>query len=84
MVSVTPQFKRMFKKLEPDLKEEALDKIESFSNTRNHKSLKVHKLKGNNKNRYSFSVNYKTRVVFTYLTDKEAVLTAIGNHDVYK
>ena len=82
-VSVTPQFRKMFLKLERDLQAEALEKIESFKNPANHQNLKVHKLHGAHKKHYSFSVNYKIRVVFTYLDQTEAVLMAIGDHDVY-
>lgn len=84
IVSVTPQFRRMFRRLEFDLQEETFEKIELFKNSTNHQSLKVHKLKSAHKHRHSFSVNYKIRIVFTYITPKEAVLTAIGSHEVYK
>ena len=82
-VSFTPQFRKMFSKLETALQEEALDKIELFSNATNHSQLKVHKLKGQHSHHYSFSVNYKHRIVFMYLTKKEAILLAIGDHDIY-
>ena len=82
-VSATPKFRKMFSKLENSLKEEALIKIEMLEDFNNHDGLKVHKLKGNHKNHYSFSVNYKIRGVFVYLTKQEIVLTAIGDHDVY-
>lgn len=77
-------FIRGFNKLHPDLKEEVLEKIELFKSPKNHKQLKIHKLKGPLKGRYSFSVNYKTRIVFKYISKKEVVLLAIGDHDVYK
>lgn len=78
-----PIFIRHFNKLEPELQEEAIEKIELFRNKRNHTQLKVHKLYGRLANRYSFSVNYKTRIVFTYISKQEAVLLAIGDHTVY-
>jgi mRNA-degrading endonuclease YafQ of YafQ-DinJ toxin-antitoxin module len=84
IVSVTPQFRRMFKKLEYELQEEALEKLEQLKNPTNHLALKVHKLKGIHSKRYSFSVNHKTRVVFSYVSATEVVLMAIGSHDVYK
>ena len=73
----------MFSKLETDLQEEALEKIGLFSNPTNHIQLKVHKLKGVHQQHYSFSVNYKHRIVFMYITKREAVLIAIGDHDIY-
>lgn len=84
-VSYAPTFVRMFKTLPDDLQEEVIEKIKLFQNQVNHKSLKVHKLSGRLKGRLSFSVNYKTRIVFVYLPKKprEAFLLAIGDHDVY-
>lgn len=65
---------------------EAKEKILLFRDPANHLQLKVHKLKGRLKTRYSFSVNYDTRIVFRYLDTKprEALLLAVGDHDIYK
>lgn len=76
-------FVRQFKVLEGSLQEEILEKIELFRDRKNHRFLKVHKLKGPLAGRFSFSVNYKFRIVFSYLSSCEAVLLAVGNHDVY-
>jgi proteic killer suppression protein len=85
-ISYTPSFLRLFKSLPEALQDEAIEKIELFKEENNHKALKVHKLTGRLKGRYSFSVNYKTRIVFAYTSKKpkEATLMAIGDHDVYK
>lgn len=81
----TPEFLRSLKKLPHELQEEAIEKIDLFRDLLNHKKLKVHKLKGMLRGRYSFSVNYKTRIIFRYVRKpKEAVLLAIGDHDVYQ
>ena len=82
-ISATPQFRKMFSKLENSLQEEALSKMEMLHVSTNHLYLKVHKLQGKQKKHYSFSVNYKIRIVFIYLTTNEIVLTAIGDHDIY-
>ena len=83
-ISFLPVFVKKFNKLESDLQEEVLEKIELFKDIKNHKQLKVHKLNGVLSGRYSFSVNYKTRIVFSYLSKTESVLLAVGDHDVYK
>mgnify|MGYP001591169696 FL=1 len=83
-ISFLPVFVKKFNKLESVLREEVLEKIEMFKDKKNHMQLKVHKLKGVLSGRYSFSVNYKTRVVFSYLSKNEAVLLAVGDHGVYK
>ena len=82
-VHFLPIFIRHFKKLDLDLQEEALEKIELFKSVKNHKLLKIHKLHGPLTGRYSFSVNYKTRIVFSYINKKEVVLLAVGDHAVY-
>lgn len=83
-VHFKPTFIKKFKRLEIALQEEVLEKIELFKDEKNHKQLKAHKLSGVLSGRYSFSVNYKTRIVFSYLSKTEAVLLAVGDHDVYK
>ena len=83
-VSFLPVFAKKFNKLELALQEEVLEKIELFKDEKNHKQLKVHKLKGVLSGRYSFSVNYQTRIVFLYLSKNEAVLLVVGDHEVYK
>ncbi|MBI4591938.1 type II toxin-antitoxin system mRNA interferase toxin, RelE/StbE family [Candidatus Uhrbacteria bacterium] len=84
-VLFAPSFFRLLKKLPEALQEEIFEKIDLFRDPVNHVSLKVHKLHGKLKGSYSFSVNYKTRVVFEYrsIQPKEALLLAIGDHDVY-
>lgn len=79
-----PTFIKKLKRLETALQDEVLEKIELFKDKKNHKQLKVHKLNGVLSGRYSFSINYKTRIVFSYLSKNEAVLLALGDHDVYK
>lgn len=74
----------MFRKLELALQEEAVEKIELFEKKPNHVQLKAHKLKGKLKNRYSFSVNYQTRIIYAPLSKSEVTFLAIGDHDVYK
>lgn len=83
-ISFLPVFVKKFNKLESALQEEALEKIELFKDNKNHKQLKVHKLHGILAGRYSFSVNYQTRIVFLYLSKNEAILLAVGDHEVYK
>ncbi len=82
-IAYTPQFLRMFKKLESALQEEAFEKIELFIQDPIHPQLKAHKLKGKLKGRYSFSVNYKVRIIYSPITDNEVAFLAVGDHDIY-
>ncbi|MCX6717419.1 MAG: type II toxin-antitoxin system mRNA interferase toxin, RelE/StbE family [Candidatus Taylorbacteria bacterium] len=73
-----------YNEAETSLQEEIREKINLFKDKSNHQSLKVHKLRGPLKDRYSFSVNYKTRIVFRFTSKNEAVLLDVGDHDLYK
>jgi len=79
-----PTFLKQASDFEALLQEEVSEKISLFRDKNNHKSLKVHKLHGVLKDRYSFSVNYKIRIVFRYLSKNEAILLAVGDHGMYK
>jgi len=81
-----PKFIRQFNTLETGLQDEVLQKIELFKNPRHHATLRVHKLHGPLKEFFSFSVDYRTRIVFAYEDRQKttAALLAVGNHDVYQ
>jgi mRNA-degrading endonuclease YafQ of YafQ-DinJ toxin-antitoxin module len=46
------------------------------------KRLKTHRLKGNLKEYYAFSVSYTDRIVFRILEDESVYFIEIGDHDV--
>ena len=84
-IITSPRFNKAFYKFyktSNQLGEEILEKIEEFRNIENHQKLKVHKLKSPEKT-YSFSVNYKIRIVFQYAkNDKKIVyFLYVGSHD---
>lgn len=79
----TPKFIRAYKKLVPGLQTEVKQAIELFADKMNHDRLHVHKLSGRMEGRYSFSVNYKIRVVFRFLPDRRVLLLTVGDHSIY-
>lgn len=79
-----PIFIRQFNKLGKDLQEEVLEKVELFKDVSTHQVLKVHKLNGKLKNYYSFSVNYRYRIIFEFKTKNIVHILSIGDHDIYK
>jgi mRNA-degrading endonuclease YafQ of YafQ-DinJ toxin-antitoxin module len=84
-IAYTAAFIRQLGALPVTLWTDVIEKIELFKDSKNHKQLKVHKLSGRLKGRYSFSVSYKLRIVFVYLDTKPkgALLHTFGDHDVY-
>lgn len=83
-ISFKPTFVKQMNRLEKELVLEVFEKIELFKNEKNHKILKAHKLHGELSGRFSFSVNYKTRIVFKYETKNNVVFLDVGDHDMYR
>lgn len=77
-------FIKQLNNLPVDFVDDVVIKIEKLKDTKNHKSLKVHKLHGRLHGSYSFSASYDMRIVFEYTTKNTITLLAIGDHDVYK
>lgn len=79
-------FEKDLRSLEEDLQDEVFEKVEMLKNRSNHNALKVHKSKGALVDKYSFSVNYKFRIIFDYMKGAkgEIRLHAIGGHEIYK
>lgn len=79
-----PTFIRQYSKLDVDLQGEIKEKVELLKDKTNHESLKVHKLHGKLSDFFSFYVNFKIRIVFSWKSDNEVTLYALGDHDVYR
>ena len=78
------KFVRIYKKLPLALKNEVKEKIELFTQDPHHPQLKTHKLKGKLSGKWSFSVNYKDRVIFQYEEENKIALISFGDHSVYQ
>ncbi|OGG65073.1 hypothetical protein A3J11_02730 [Candidatus Kaiserbacteria bacterium RIFCSPLOWO2_02_FULL_55_12] len=82
-VSFKPSFIRKLNRIDDSLREETIEKIGLLKDIRNHRLLKVHKLHGPLAGLFSFSINFKTRIVFEYVSKTEVALLSIGDHDIY-
>lgn len=83
-VRYKPSFLKEYKKLPNDLQGEIREKIELFRKDPRHPFLKTHKLKGDLRGRFSFSVNYAYRIVFRYDGKNAAILLGVGTHKIYQ
>lgn len=80
----TERFLRSYKALEVGLREDVKEKLASFCDPANHTRLKLHKLHGELRAYHAFSVNYTTRVVVHFTTNKAVVMVVdVGDHGVY-
>jgi toxin HigB-1 len=83
-VRYKPSFLRELGKMPPALQEEAKEKIALFGQDPQHPSLKAHKLKGKLRGYWSFSVNYKYRIIYKHESIHAVALLKIGDHSVYE
>jgi len=85
-IGFAPEFFRKLKRIHPDIQEEAFHRINLFKNPKNHQFLKVHKLKGRMKNKYAFTITYKIRIIFQWLSKSKnhAYISTIDDHDIYR
>lgn len=84
LIGYTPEFFRRLKKLPPDIQEKAFKQIALFRERKNHSHLEVHKLHGTYTGCSSFSIDFRHRVVFEWITKNEARLYTIGSHAIYR
>ena len=80
----SPRFAKEYKKLPLKVKLLAEKKEEIFRKKPFHPSLKTHKLTGNLKEFYSFSINYQIRIVFHFEDKNTIAFDNIGTHQVYR
>jgi mRNA-degrading endonuclease YafQ of YafQ-DinJ toxin-antitoxin module len=63
-------------------KEHLRERLAIFKEDVFDKRLKTHRLKGNLKEYYAFSISYSYRIVFKILEDEAVYFIEIGGHDV--
>lgn len=73
---------KYLKKLKEKEKELLRERIALFKEDIFDKRLKTHRLKGNLREYYAFSISYSDRIVFRLLDEEEILFIEIGSHDV--
>ena len=79
-IEFSSRFIRTFRKLQPALQEEIVERVEMLKDPTQHMRLRVHQLNGPLKGVWSFSVNYRVRITFSKFK-KTLVLETVGTHD---
>jgi addiction module RelE/StbE family toxin len=80
IINRSTQFDRALKKLERQLKNQVLEKLEVFLENWQDPRLKTHKLKGE-EDTWAFRVTYSMRVIFTFDGSNIILLLDVGMHD---
>ena len=79
----SPRFEKDYNKLPHPIKEKAVNKEVIFKLDPFDKRLKTHKLSGELFGLWSFSIDYKYRIIFEFTSKKIVVFHAIGSHSIY-
>ena len=83
-IAFSPSFKRAFKKRiagRKPLEENFWNRVEMFKVDPHDVRLRTHKLSGELREFWSFSIDYDVRVVFQFAARNRTVFQDIGSHD---
>lgn len=84
IIKVSPRFEQCYRKLPAHIRTQAKEREKIFRENPFQPSLKTHKLHGQEKDAWAFSVNYDYRIKFIFLGDAEVLFLDIGTHDIYR
>jgi mRNA-degrading endonuclease YafQ of YafQ-DinJ toxin-antitoxin module len=79
----TSQFYHRYKKLSDEVKALTESKEKIFRKDPFNSVLKTHKLHGDFKEFWAFSINAKCRIIFEFGGKDKVYFHSIGNHDIY-
>ena len=78
------KFEKEYKRLSNKVKLTAEKKEKIFRNDPFDSKLKTHKLTGRLKDFYSFSIDFKHRIIFEFSGKNIVWFHSIGSHEIYK
>ncbi len=83
-IELSKKFKHSFKKLPENVRYQFVQKRLIFYKNPFSKTLRTHKLKGQLRDYWSFSITYSHRVIFKFVNKNKIVFYDIGNHRIYQ
>lgn len=83
-VDTSTRFEKNFFRLPKRIQQLARKKDKVFRKNAFHPSIETHKLGGELKNDWAYSVNQEYRVHFYFVDDHTVVYVDIGTHEIYK
>lgn len=83
-IKYSPHFLRAAKKLDAKLAEQAGTAEAIFRKDCFDSRLKTHKLKGNLRDKWSFSISYSYRVLFVFEDKDSVTFLDVDDHSIYQ
>jgi len=84
IIDYSPELVRRFKRLSPEIKLKALEREKIFRVNYRDPRLRTHKLTGKLSGRFAFWIDFKHRIIFSFVSTKHVRFLSIGTHDIYK
>ena len=83
-IRLSSRYKKSFRRLHSRIQDKAIEKIIVFKNNPFGPELDTHKLHGEKKEEWAFSIDYSYRISFIFLEGGKILFTDVGTHDIYK
>lgn len=83
-IETTKNFDRQYKKLPKNVKDAAKEKEWIFRENPFDIRLRTHKLHGEEKDMWAFSITHTHRIKFIFITDESVLFLEIGTHGIYR
>jgi len=83
-IHLSSRFKKSFRKLDSRIQKKAIEKSFAFGEDPFLPYFDTHKLHGEKKEEWAFSVDYSYRISFIFVDEATILFTDIGTHDIYK
>jgi mRNA-degrading endonuclease YafQ of YafQ-DinJ toxin-antitoxin module len=83
-IKISSRYKKSFRVLDSKIQEKAIEKINIFRENPFDARLKTHKLHGKDRDCWAFWIDYRYRIKFIFLSEKEVLFLDIGTHNIYK
>lgn len=80
----TPELKRDYRKLSKAAQASVKGRGKLLQENPFHPLLRTHKLTGSLKGCWSFSVDFRVRVIFLFASQEEILLLRVGDHSIYR
>lgn len=83
-ISYTSKFEKNFKRFDVTVKGKIKNRVEIFQADPYDPRLKTHKLSGQLKDYYAFSINHSYRILFIFENSDSVTFIDVGTHSIYK
>ncbi len=83
-IRTSPRFEKQYKKLPKKIKELAKERESIFRANSFDARLDTHKLHGEERGAWSFSINRSYRIKFIFLGKNKVLFLEVGTHNIYK